>query len=88
MTWVSMLAIYFVIWWTVLFAILPIGLRTQEEDGDVTLGTTASAPRGPHMARAVVGTTIVSALILGAFYYLTAVLGYTFEDLPRIAPVF
>lgn len=86
MSWVSLLAIYFIIWWTVLFAILPFGLRTQEEDGDVTLGTTASAPRGPHMARAALRTTIVSALILGVFYYLTAVMGYTFEDLPRLAP--
>ena len=27
------IAIYVVIWWTVLFAILPIGVRTQGEDG-------------------------------------------------------
>ena len=28
------IAIYFIIWWTVLFAVLPIGVRTQGEDGD------------------------------------------------------
>ena len=28
-------AIYVVIWWTVLFAILPIGVRTQGEDGTI-----------------------------------------------------
>jgi predicted secreted protein len=38
------IAIYVVIWWTVLFAILPIGVRTQGEDGFVVPGTPASAP--------------------------------------------
>ena len=38
------IAIYVVIWWTVLFAILPIGVRTQGEDGAVVPGTPESAP--------------------------------------------
>ena len=33
------LALYFIIWWTVLFAILPIGVRSQAEAGDVAAGT-------------------------------------------------
>jgi len=33
------IAIYFIIWWTVLFAVLPIGVRTQAEDGAVVPGT-------------------------------------------------
>ena len=35
-------AIYFVIWWTVLFAILPIGVKSQAENEDIVLGTTHS----------------------------------------------
>jgi predicted secreted protein len=27
------IALYFVIWWTVLFAVLPFGVRTQDEAG-------------------------------------------------------
>jgi predicted secreted protein len=88
MSWVSVLAIFFIIWWTVLFAILPLGLRTQDDEGDVTLGTTSSAPRGPHMLRAVIRTTVVSALVFLAFYFVTKVLGYGFDDLPHIVPVF
>ncbi len=67
MTWVSVAALYFILWWLVLFATLPFGLKTQDEDEDVTLGTVSSAPKGPHMLRAFVRTTIVSALILGGF---------------------
>lgn len=88
MSWLSIFAIYFVIWWTVLFAMLPFGLKTQEEEGDVTLGTTSSAPRGPHMLKVVVRTTIVSALVFGLFYWLTVGLGYSIDDIPRIAPDF
>jgi predicted secreted protein len=88
MTWVSVAAIYFILWWIVLFATLPFGLKTQDEDEDVTLGTVSSAPKGPHMLRAFVRTTIVSALILGGFYLLTKGFGFALDDIPRIVPDF
>ena len=28
------IAIYFVVWWVVLFAVLPFGMRAQEDDKD------------------------------------------------------
>jgi predicted secreted protein len=87
-TWISATALYFVVWWTVLFAMLPFGLRTQDEENDVTLGTVSSAPRGPHMLKVVIRTTIVSLVICGAFYGLTKGLGYSVNDLPKIVPEF
>ena len=86
MSWISMAALYFVLWWLVLFAMLPFSLRTQDEEGEVTLGTVASAPGRAHMRRAFLRTTIVSAIILGAFYGLTRGLGYSFDDIPRMVP--
>ncbi len=88
MTWISVIAVYFVLWWLVLFAMLPFGLKTQEEDGDVTLGTVSSAPKGPHMLRAVIRTTIVSAIIIAGFYGVTRGLGLGIDDIPRIVPDF
>ena len=88
MTWVSVAALYFILWWLVLFATLPFGLKTQDEDEDVTLGTVSSAPKGPHMLRAIVRTTIVSALILGAFYALTKGLGSRHRRHTEIRPRF
>ena len=88
MTWVSVAALYFILWWLVLFATLPFGLKTQDEDEDVTLGTVSSAPKGPHMLRAIVRTTIISALILGAFYALTKGLDLGIDDIPRFMPDF
>ena len=88
MSWVSIAAIFFIIWWLVLFATLPFGLKTQDDDQDVTLGTVSSAPKGPHMLRAAIRTTIVSLLIFGIFYVLTKVLGLGIDDIPRIIPEF
>jgi predicted secreted protein len=88
MSWVSIAAIFFIVWWVVLFAMLPVGLRTQDDEKDVTLGTVSSAPRGPHMLKVVIRTTIVSVLIFGIFYVLTKVLGYSIDDIPSFVPHF
>ena len=62
------IAIYLVIWWTVLFAILPIGVRTQGEDGAVVPGTPESAPTRPRLIRVALLTTLVSALVFAALW--------------------
>ena len=41
------IAIYFIIWWVVLFAVLPWGVRSQQESGDVVSGTDPGAPVDP-----------------------------------------
>jgi predicted secreted protein len=64
------IAIYLVIWWTVLFAVLPIGVRTQGEDGVVVPGTPASAPTKPRLLRVVVITTLVSCVVFAALWAL------------------
>ena len=37
-------AIFFLIWWVVLFAVLPWGVRSQHEGGEITPGTDPGAP--------------------------------------------
>ena len=88
MNLISLAAVFFIIWWLVLFVSLPIGLRTQDEEGEVTLGTVSSAPRGPHMARALLRTTLITTVIFLIFYGLTRGLGYSFDDIPRVVPEF
>jgi predicted secreted protein len=67
------IAVYFVVWWVVLFAVLPWGVRSQEESGEVTPGTDPGAPALPALWRKLMWTTISSGIIfaLGAllFYY-------------------
>ena len=80
----SLIAIYFVVWWVVLFAVLPFGVRTQEEAGEVTLGTSASAPVRPLLLRKAIATSIVAALIVGAFWIAVERYGFDLEMIARV----
>jgi len=63
------LAIFFLIWWVVLFAVLPWGVRRQDEaGGEVVPGTDPGAPAVPYLLRKLVWTTVVSLLIFAACY--------------------
>jgi len=59
----TMFAIYFVVWWIVLFLTLPFGVRSQHEDGGGTPGTDPGAPIASRMGRKLIWTTIISAVI-------------------------
>ncbi|MGE3710258.1 MAG: DUF1467 family protein [Hyphomicrobiaceae bacterium] len=60
------IALYFLIWWTLLFAVLPFGVRTQGEAGEVVPGTPASAPIKVRVLRIIGVNTVISAVVLGA----------------------
>jgi predicted secreted protein len=62
------IAVFVVIWWTVLFAILPLGVRTQGEDGTIVPGTPESAPTRPRLVRVVLLTTLVSCVVFAAIW--------------------
>ena len=57
------IAIYFIIWWTVLFAVLPWGVRSQVETGTVIEGTDPGAPTIPHLWLKLAWTTLASTVI-------------------------
>ncbi|MDO9564550.1 MAG: DUF1467 family protein [Bradyrhizobium sp.] len=59
------LAIYFVLWWIVLFVTLPFGVRSQHEDGDGAPGTDPGAPIATQMGRKLIWTTVVAAVVYG-----------------------
>ncbi len=63
---VTAVAMYFVIWWIALFAVLPLGTRPVAE-ADPQSGW-RGAPEKPQMLRKVLITTIVAAVIWGAIY--------------------
>lgn len=84
----SAFAIFFIIWWTVLFAILPIGVRSQRESDDITLGTEPGAPADSRMMFKLVLTTAIASVLFAIFYYVTVVLGFGIADLPEFVPQF
>ena len=62
------IAVYFTMWWIVLFAILPFGVQSQHEAGssDLPPGADPGAPVAPMIARKALATTLVSALLFAA----------------------
>lgn len=61
------IAIYFIVWWVVIFAVLPFGIRSQHEDGAVEDGTEPGAPLRPLLLRKALITTVIAAVIVGVF---------------------
>jgi predicted secreted protein len=68
MTWFNAFLFFAVGWWIVLFAVLPWGMRTQEEAGEVVPGTVSSAPVTPRLLRVAITTTLVTLVLLGVFW--------------------
>jgi predicted secreted protein len=61
------LALYFLIWWTMLFAVLPLArAKTQAEVGEVVPGTPEGAPSKLMMGRVVLINSIVAAVVFVA----------------------
>lgn len=63
-------AIYGMIWFVTLFAVLPFGVVTQDEAGNVEPGSPGSAPANPRIGRKLLVTTLVSTVLFGVVYWL------------------
>ena len=75
-------ALFFMMWWIVLFTVLPLNIRTQGEDGDVVPGTPESAPIAPQLARKALLTTAITS-VLFSLLYLNVVTGFiSLDDIP------
>ncbi len=64
MDWFTGGVLYVLIWWTVLFAVLPFGTRPVSE-ADSETGW-RGVPQNPHLGRKIVATTVVSTLVWAA----------------------
>jgi len=62
------IAIYFTIWWVVLFAILPFGVRSLHEEGGAPPGSDPGAPVNPRLGVKAIWTTAVSAVVFAAVW--------------------
>ncbi len=69
MTWPMGVAIYFTIWWIVLFAVLPFGVRSQHEEPDYAQGTDPGAPVAPKLLQKALWTTVLAAVVFAGVWY-------------------
>ena len=73
------IAIYFLIWWLTLFAVLPWGVSAQGDAG--APGTDPGAPRVPHLKAKLAWTTAVATVVFGVIAFLYVYRLVTLDDL-------
>ncbi len=79
----SGIAIYLTIWWTTLFAVLPLGVRSYAEEGKpVPGGGDPSAPVNPNLKRKFITTTWVAAIVWAILW---AILHFHLITLPTFS---
>ncbi len=63
MTIPAAVVLFCVIWFMVLFVVLPLRMKSQDEAGSVVPGTPSSAPADPKMKKKVLWVTIVTLIL-------------------------
>jgi len=82
MAWSTAAAIYFLIWWLVLFCTLPIGVRNAAEDGvAVEAGHDPGAPTMIGMKFKLLLTTIVASILFAVLWVIYVYRLVSLEDL-------
>jgi predicted secreted protein len=75
--------VYLVVWWVVLFAILPLGVRSHHEEGvEVPGGGEPGSPVNPNLKRKFITTTWVSLIVLGVIWVIITYKLIPIPDLP------
>ena len=63
------IVLYSILWFLVLFVLLPIGPKSQADMGAVTPGTPAGAPHEPKLKKKALWATLIAALIWAVIAY-------------------
>ncbi len=87
MSLATSIAIYFIIWWVVLFAVLPWGVRSQHEQGTITPGSDPGAPAIPNLKRKLVWTTSVAAVVFAIWHFVYTYRLIALDDLAALLGV-
>lgn len=77
-------AIFLTIWWTVLFAVLPLGVVSHAEAGiDKGDGGDPGAPVDPKLKKKFLTTTWISVVVFAMLWLVIKFGLVTLPDLPR-----
>jgi predicted secreted protein len=64
------------------FAMLPFGVRSQIEDGNVVPGTEPSAPTSPNLWRKAVWALVIALIAWALLFWVVEMSGLTVDDIP------
>ena len=69
-------------WWLAFFAMLPLGVRSQIEDGTVVPGTEPSAPTAPNLWRKALWALIIALIAWALLFWVVEMSGLSVDDIP------
>jgi predicted secreted protein len=78
MTLATSIAIYVVVWWVVLFAVLPWGVKPPET---LVPGQADSAPENPRLLLKAAVTTVIAGVIWAGIYLVVRSDWISFRDM-------
>lgn len=79
----SAIAIYFIVWWTCLFVVLPFGVRNAAETGEtVEEGNDSGAPVSHGLAWKAAVTTMLSIVVFSGIYWAVSTNSFSIMDIP------
>ena len=87
MSLTTAIAIYFIVWWVVLFAVLPFGVRSQQESGAVAPGTDPGAPAIANLKGKLLWTTLIAGVVFALFFVVYSYRLITIDDLAALLGV-
>lgn len=70
MSFLTAVFIYFLIWWLMLFTVLPLGVEKHDEQGK---GYDAGAPKNAHFKKKVILNSVISFVIVLTMYILVEI---------------
>ena len=80
MNWLGSFFVYVVLWWLVLFAVLPFGVQRQENPEP---GHDPGAPAVTHLKKKLIATTLITLVIWGIGVFLFMRYGLSLTMLER-----
>lgn len=86
MSIMSAIVLFCSIWAIVLFMVLPQGITSQSEAGEVEPGTPASAPSDAMILRKMLVTTAVAAILFSGVFAVIELRLFTLDDIPFVTP--
>jgi predicted secreted protein len=87
MGWITIAALFFVIWWVMLFASVPIIFHRSRSEESRSPATGTGTPKNSRRALfAVLFNTLVTAIIVGALAVAVNVYGLSPDVFPHIIP--
>lgn len=69
MGWFGGIVTFLLVWWTVLFMVIPFGVRTVGQE-DVARGHDAGAPQQSRIGLKLAVTTLVTAILWVIIYFI------------------